>query len=170
MDPNRFDALTRARGEARSRRGMLKTLGAAALGALGLAGARGGADAAPGGNSAAAAFCHTLFSGSAAGQCTSEAAQGTGPYVDCAGNPANYCNGTCCPADATCQGGACVCAPFHSLCQGTAGSNCCPTGGCAADGTCTCLPDGANCSYFFGTCSQCCSHGVLCDNGCTCHA
>jgi Dictyostelium (slime mold) repeat len=38
MDPTRFDAMARQWGHARARRTVLKTLGAAALGALGLAG------------------------------------------------------------------------------------------------------------------------------------
>jgi hypothetical protein len=81
--------------------------------------------AAPGGNSAAA-FCATVYGDTkAAGQCTSQAAQGTGPYYDCGGNPSNFCNGTCC-------GGGCPCiaAPAGAcfwLDCGDYGGSCCWT-------------------------------------------
>lgn len=96
MDPNRFDAIARQLGKARSRRGMLKALGAATLSAVGLAGGNPGATAAPGGNSTCAHFCTTVFPpGPGRGQCVSDAAHGTGSCYACGANPANYCNGAC---------------------------------------------------------------------------
>jgi Cys-rich repeat protein len=94
MDGNRFDSMTRALGQGRSRRGVVKGLAGAALGAVGLA-RFGAADAAS--NSACAKFCAQVFGANttAAGQCTSNAAKGTGPCVACRGNAANYCNGGC---------------------------------------------------------------------------
>lgn len=47
MDSGHFDQFTRGLGEGRSRRGVLKVLGAAALGAVGIAGHRRGVEAAP---------------------------------------------------------------------------------------------------------------------------
>jgi len=47
MESGRFDRFTKGLGEERSRRGMLKLLGVATLGAVGVAGFRRGADAAP---------------------------------------------------------------------------------------------------------------------------
>ena len=47
MDGDRFDRFTKGLGEERSRRDLLKLLGAATLGAAGLAGIRRGAEAAP---------------------------------------------------------------------------------------------------------------------------
>jgi hypothetical protein len=129
MESDRFDQLARAVGAGRSRRGILKGLGAAALGAVGLQ-RFGAAEAANGkGNSGCAHFCNQVFGAdtSAAGQCTSQGAHGTGPCVACANNPANYCGGACtnvqtdvancgscgtvCPSDAchaaTCASGVC---------------------------------------------------------------
>lgn len=83
MDPTRFDTLTKSLGQARSRRTVFKTLGVAALGALGLGTAR-PTGAAPGGNSACAAFCAQVFGDTrAAGQCTSAAAHGQGLCYQC---------------------------------------------------------------------------------------
>lgn len=51
-----------------------------------------------GGNSAAAHFCNTVFPpGPDRGRCVQLASQGTGPFVECAGNPARFCGGACCP-------------------------------------------------------------------------
>ena len=133
MDPTRFDTLTKSLGQARSRRTLLRALGGAALGALGFAGAS-RADAAKGGTSAAAAFCAAVFGDTrAAGQCTSQAAHGTGPYVACQGDPANYCAGVCCASDQVCQRGACV---AKSFCATHPNGTACGTGGACLDGNC----------------------------------
>jgi hypothetical protein len=132
MDGNRFDDLARTLAHPRTRRSLVRALaGTAAGGLLAVVGAD-RAQAKPGGNSAAAAFCHAVFGDTrAAGQCTSQAAHGTGPYVACGGNPANFCAGACtdvatdvancgacgtaCPSDTcndgVCAGGACATRP-----------------------------------------------------------
>lgn len=97
MDGNRFDDLTRAFGAGRTRRGVLKGIGAAALSAVGIT-RLGGKASAGGGNSACAHWCHANFSGSAAGKCTSDAAHGTGACYQC--GPASsggmqLCGGAC---------------------------------------------------------------------------
>lgn len=157
MDPIRFDSLTRSLGEARSRRGVLKTLGAGALGALGLAAFNGATVAAPGGNSACAAFCHTVFGDTrAAGQCTSEAARGLedGLCAACGADPDNYCDGAC--TDVTTDTGNC----------GTCGNVCSPldngTATCT-DGTCMSSCDDGFILGSDGSCLASCANAVLSD-------
>jgi hypothetical protein len=133
MDGNRFDEMTRTLGQRRSRRGVLKALGAAAFGAVGLA-RSGAAEAAGPGNSACAEFCHEVFGADhkAAGQCTSQAAKGTGPCVACGGNAARFCNGTCVDLTADVDNcGSCG----HSCDDG----NACTTDSCSA-GQCVHTP------------------------------
>jgi hypothetical protein len=159
MDQNRFDEMTRSLGQGRSRRHVLKALGAAAFGAVGL-GKLGAADAASStSNGACAKFCAQVFGADtkAAGQCTSQAAKGTGPCVACGGNAARYCHGVCvdlttdagncgacgvscgdanaCTTD-TCSGGHCVNTPIVLTCPAT--DACHTTGACdPATGQCT---------------------------------
>lgn len=107
MDPNRFDTIARTLGTQRSRRGVMKTLGASALGALGLAGINRvvAAPGSPGGNSACAHFCAATFGADtpAADQCTSDAAHSGGLCYSCAGP-----EGTPCSSNQVCQGGTCL--------------------------------------------------------------
>lgn len=180
MDPTRFDEITRSLGEARSRRGVFKTLGAVVVSAVGLAGLSRGAIAAPGGNSAAATFCHNLFGDTrAAGQCTSQAAHGWGPFYDCCGNPANYdtatgaCNlngdpgncggcGNVCQGDAcntaTCDAGACQMTPL------TAGTTCGNGGACDAGRCFRAAPCGGD-SCSGGLTATSVTHLSLCEGG-----
>jgi len=163
MGPTRFDAITRSLGETRSRRTVLGTLGAAALGAIGLAGARSGADAAPGGNSACAAFCAQVFGDTqAAGQCTSQAAQGQGLCAQCGpaaqGTGLTLCGQTCaeCCADGDCPGG--------QICRsGTCDVNCATsaTGTPCANGTGACL--GGTCYLVYPCASG--AYGVVPNSG-----
>jgi hypothetical protein len=154
MDPARFDTLTKSLGQARSRRSVLTTLGGATLGAIGLADPGRRVGAATGGNSAAAQWCHAHFSGAAAGQCTRQAAQGTGPYYRCPGPGAcpagQVClsNGSCavpCPhGDSDCQhcGGRCIT---------TSDGPVCAAGGLGASSTNlnSACPAGSACSGAF---------------------
>lgn len=170
MDPNHFDALTRSLSEARSRRGLLRTLAATALGGLGLAGLARGATAAPGspdGNSAAAAFCHTLFGNTrAAGQCTSQAAHGQGLYSACKGDPNNYCDEAC----TNIQTDTSNCGSCDNVCSG---GDACNTPVCV-NGTCdtapltggACTVNGQPGTCQSGTCVQICtsSFNGVCDS------
>jgi hypothetical protein len=148
MDPTRFDTLTRSLGTARSRRTVLRTLSAAALGALGLRGTRLAA-AAPGGNSVCAQWCHAHFSGAAAGQCTRQAAQGTGPCVPC-------------QTSADCPTGL-VCDATSHVCRGCTDQSECAPVDALGNRFCVALADGAGqsvCANFLlctcpGTCAQC---------------
>jgi hypothetical protein len=149
-------------GQAHSRRSVLTTLGSAALGALGLAGSGRTAGAAKGGNSAAAQWCHAHFSGAAAGQCTRQAAQGTGPYYRCPGPGAcpagQVClsNGSCavpCPnGDSDCQhcGGRCITTADGPVCAaGGLGRSCTNTNSaCPAGSACS----GAFCEHVATAC------------------
>jgi hypothetical protein len=152
MDPNQFDAITRSLGTARSRRSMLRTLGAAALGAVGLAGAR-RADAAPGGNSACAHFCQQLPPGPQRGQCVSDAAHGTGLCYQCGpaapGTSLTLCGTTCVDTsnDVTNCGGC---------------GHVCPTGETCTNGQCaaTCTRPGGPCDL--ANPGACCS--LICTN------
>jgi hypothetical protein len=109
MDGNRFDALTRSLAAPRTRRGVLKTLGAgiaAGLGALGL----GNAGAAPGGQG-----------------------KGKGPQPGRCGLDGQPCkwNRQCCEfAGLVCLDGACGCPEGETLCGGTCRSSEGLCGGC----------------------------------------
>jgi len=171
MDGDRFDSLTRALGSGRSRRGMLKTLGAAALGAAGVS--RLGAAVAKNGsfdNSACVNFCNAAFrKGSARSACQHAGAHGTGPCAACEASIVNYCSGTCtnvstdatncgacghvCPSDACnaaiCDAGVCGTTPAKHGGQCapapdlcTNVSTCDASGDCVAGGAVTC--DDAN--------------------------
>lgn len=112
MDLQRFDELTKSLSTARSRRGLLRTLGGA-LGAAGLA-ARGGAVLAQRGNSACAHFCAATFGADtpAADQCTRDAAHGGGLCYQCgpaasADNGLKVCGQTCIPQSSCCTDSDC---------------------------------------------------------------
>lgn len=172
MDGTRFDELTRALGSGRSRRALLKTLGASVLGAAGLG--RLGSAAAKGSNRACAIFCADVYGAGtyAAFQCTNDAARRQGPCAACGADPSRFCNGACCPVGATCADGLCQCSTDYTLCEGIGGSNCCPSQGvCNGDGSCACLPTRTSCSAYFGTCGYCCGAGYSCNviaNTCQC--
>lgn len=112
MDPNRFDAITRTLGTERSRRGVLKTLGAAALGALGVVGLS-RADAAPSGK---VLVCHHTGSASnpyvlisvSANAAPSFAARGDTVNPDLTSDP-NNCGGCGIICTGTCTAGQCEC-------------------------------------------------------------
>lgn len=180
MDGNRFDELTRRLGGGHSRRGVLKGLGATALGLAGLS-RLGGAEAANLGNSPCAHFCAAVFGADtpAASLCTSQAAHGTGMCYTCgpaapagngmalcgtacvnlAGDPnncnacGNVCNST--NGTATCSGGVCgiTCDAGFANCDGDV-SNGCETA----------LDTVANC----GTCGNACPTDAC--NSATCSA
>lgn len=180
MDQDRFDQLARAVGSGRSRRSLLKGLGAAALGAAGL-GRIGAAEAGGTSNSAAAHFCTKVFGGGTSAQslCVSQAAHGAGPFVDCGGNTANYCNGACtdittdvnncgacntgcddgnlCTTD-TCSAGQCVHTPIVLNC--TASDQCHVAG--------VCDPGTGQCSNPDAADGISCNDGNHCTSGDTC--
>ena len=182
MDGNRFDSLTRALGSGRSRRGMLKGLGAAALGAVGLS-RIGAAGAAGGGNSDCAHFCAAAFPpGAARGQCVSDAAHGTGACAQCGGDINRFCDGACvdlasnpancgecgktCDDHNTCTADACV----DGQCVHTAlvhGDPCGPGDTCCDGDICSftayVYPQTTCCSPLGGPCASttdCCYVGV----------
>lgn len=155
MDRDRFDDLTKRLAlEHPTRRRVLTGLAGAVMGGPGLR----GASAAAGGNSAAAKWCHATFSGAAAGQCTSQAAQGTGPYYGCAGP-----GGTPCATCQTCSSsGTCVQAHDLTPCAfvDIYGYN--STGQCVS-GACVCKPPGSYCDCNdFASVAGCCG-GCSCD-------
>lgn len=172
MDPARFDALTRSLGGARSRRGVLQTLGAVVMSAVGLAGLARNAAAkpgGPGGNSDCAAFCHAVFGDTrAAGQCTSDAAHGTGLCYRCGpqgDGTQKLCGQTCVSADSCCPdqvalNGGCftTCDPLAVHCPSCPSCGCVntrdstlclntgtDTGSCNSDTDC---PTGSVCAFF----------------------
>jgi hypothetical protein len=155
MDGNRFDEMTRAFGSGRPRRSVLKGLAGAALGVAGLA-RFGGAEAAKGGNSAAAHFCNAVFPpGPQRGQCVSDAAHGAGPFIACGGDPANYCSGTG------------TCADFNSEINNCGGcGNVCSTSDLNATAACvngTCV---VTCDTGFTDCNGVCVHTASDANNC----
>lgn len=192
MDDNTFDALARALGSGRSRRGILKGLGAAALGAAGLD--RLGSAAAKGTNSrACATICGQLYGSNLAAQvqCTRQGERGQGPCAACGFNPANYCSGTCtnvatditncgacghvCPtADSCntpmCSSGVCSSVPTNEngACSGV-GSDC--TTPMCSSGYCKGFPinEGGPCDNGTGTCDfgTCVANPVGCPTGTT---
>jgi hypothetical protein len=172
MDGSSFDWIARVLAEGRSRRAVVRALaGSLAGGALGRRGGR-AALAANRGNSAAAHFCAAIFGADtpAAGRCTSQATQGTGPYVACGGDPARFCGGACvdlqtddlncgacgepCLGGSSCAGGQCVC-PAGQHVDETGACTCAGTA-CATSADCCGLVDGV---YPYGafmcTAAQC---------------
>lgn len=157
MDGNRFDSLARTLGSGRSRRGVLKGLGAAALGAAGLS-RFGQTKAANLGNSPCAHFCVTLYPpGPDRGACIEAAAQGNGICPTCAANATNVCRtdtGTIYCPDFSSDPGNCggcgkVCA------QPANGSSTCSGGGCVVTCNTGYQPDGNG-----GCVSTICPNGV----------
>lgn len=159
-----FDDFARAAAGGTSRRQALKQIGGV-VGAAVVAALPAQALADPGGNSACAHFCHQVFSGEAAGDCTSQAAHGTGPCYQCGpaavGTGLSLCGQTClnlqadvancgacghaCTttvpnAHATCVAGVCssACNGGYTLCNGACVSNVCPDGQVLHLDTCTC--------------------------------
>ncbi len=124
MDPEKFDAFTKAIATATSRRQALRRIGAM-LGGTALAGLFPGLARAD--NSACAHFCASVFGADtpATAQCTSDATHhkglcytcgpaspgGTRP-ICCPENPNGTCNSyssaTCCTSEQVCQNGTCV--------------------------------------------------------------
>lgn len=126
MEGRRFDDLTKVMARPAGRRGFLKGMLAAALGGA-AASIGGGAMAAKGGNSVCAQWCHDNFSGSAAGQCTSEAARGLRVVVNNQGGP--ECAPACTPAynpsqEANCAPGVSTC-PCEPVCGDPAAGTFC---------------------------------------------
>jgi hypothetical protein len=86
---HRFDELVKALAGARSRREMLKLIGASFMGTLITAGRPQDVLA---DNSACALFCNTVFPpGPARGRCKSEAAHGVGLCIACGADPERVC-------------------------------------------------------------------------------
>lgn len=119
MDGTRIDDIARQLGTARSRRGVLKTLGAATLGAIGVAGLSRAAAAAPTGN---VLVCHHTGSASnpyvlisvSPNAVPTFAAQGDATNVDLQTDPnncgscGNVCTTSVANATGTCSGGTCT--------------------------------------------------------------
>jgi hypothetical protein len=179
MDGKRFDDLTRGLTGGHSRRGVLKGLGVAALGAAGL-GRFARADAASGGNSACAHFCTASFPpGPARGACVSDAAHGAGVCYGCgpaapAGSGAQLCGGVCVdPTSNLSNCGACgtVCATdvanaSPTCVNGVCGFTC--GGGLTACGdVCVDLTTVSNCGGCGNVCSgDDCNAPVCAATGC----
>ncbi len=190
MNPSNFDELTKALASSTSRRQALRTiLGASIGGLLGIGGIttafgrhhRPGkitAPSGPKGNRNCAKWCAQVFgpNTSAAGQCTSQAAHGTGlcstcgnvaPSSICCVRTSGYCNGTSVAA---------CCASGQHCCSGTCSECCadtdCTNGNtCGSNNTCVC-GSGAACT---GICCQgnaptaiCCASGKVCLSNGTC--
>jgi hypothetical protein len=189
MDDARFDDLIRVFAQNRSRRGVLRVIGASALGGLGLARL---SDRAAADNSDCAHWCHDRFAGAEADACTSDAAHGTGLCYQCgpaapAGNGLQFCGGACiplCTALDQCHAAG-VCDPSTRACtnpaqpDGTAcddGNACtffafCDGGVCVGGGSllCTssdpCQLDGT-CDPATGQCTfPAAPDGTACDDG-----
>ena len=145
MDHRRFDQLARDLAGARSRRSLLKGLGAALVGAAALPLAT---SAAPGRNNTCAQFCATVFGADtpAAGECTSLAAHGTGLCFQCgplSDHTEKLCDQTCIPATGCCTDSECA-AP--ETCGGGGVAHVCgiPCSGTVCTGTC--CPSACECS------------------------
>lgn len=124
MDNMRFDALARSLGAGRSRREVIRGIGGAVAGAIGLS-VLGEAGVSARGNSACAQYCADVFGADTpeAGACTREAAHGAGPCFECGpAAPAGsrtICGQTCCGPDEICRGGT-TCAPRQGSCAARA--------------------------------------------------
>jgi hypothetical protein len=153
MDGNRFDSLTRALGAGRSRRGVLKGLGAAALGAAGLSRL----------GEAEAAACRKPST-----RC------GKGKTAICTNLGSDVTNcGACghvCSAVDACTEGICGCTPATTCAGGqncsTASDGC---GGTISCGTCT-APANASATCTSGTCGFTCNSGYQPDGNGGCAA
>ena len=201
MDGNRFDQLSRFLGRGVHRRAAVAALAALAVGGVGEATARhkhkqhgrAAGGNANGGNSACDVFCHTFFGDTqAAGECTSDAAHGTGLCVTCgaanankvccANNSAGFCPdykaASCsCPSGQTCQTGTCQCPAAKTNCNGACVNlQTDPNSLPCSNGRC-CMPDGAECVrniengvvVGIGTCACCCRGSVSsCNSDSTC--
>jgi hypothetical protein len=184
---NRFDELAKSLAGSVSRREALVRLGAGLAGVvLASLGAR---PVEAQGNSACDNFCDSIFTGSDAGHCTSDAAHGEGICYQCgpaapAGHP-DFCNvagigPTCCTSTApNCCSGKCVTLSSDVNNCGMCGMGCSgPTNGnghaVCNQGTCDIVCDNgfnksgsmcvAACLSFGSTCgsgSPCCS-GLAC--------
>jgi hypothetical protein len=176
MDGHRFDDLTRALARGTSRRAILKALGLAVAG--GVVPALGPKLAWAQGNRACAQFCAQVFGADtpAAGQCTSEAAQGRGLCYTCgpasaggtkpiccpqnsSGQCTSYSTATCCttPAAPTCVNGQCGCGTGPACLAGQV----CAHGACAR--VCTHDADCGGCTCARGVCVQCSPPGQSCN-------
>ena len=173
MQAKNFDELTKALAATQSRRHALKVIATASLGGLfGLAGIR----SVFGSNKNCAKWCAQVFgpNTSAAGQCTSQAAHGTGlcstcgnvapSSICCVRNTSGYCNGTsvaaCCASGQHCCSGTC------SEC--CANSDCTNGNTCGSNNTCVC-GSGAGCAGS-NTClnGSCCPNANVCGSSCGC--
>jgi hypothetical protein len=157
VDNDRFDTLTRALGQGRSRRTVVKGLAAAALGAVGLR-RLGSASAQNLGNSPCAHFCVALYPpGPERGDCISAAAQGQGICPSCGADATNVCQATdgtiYCPDfqtdPANCGGCGAVCS------QPANGSATCSGGGCVITCNDGYEPDGTGGCVAISTCGAC---------------
>src|SRR6266480_6854335 len=190
MHPSNFDELTKALATSTSRRDALKTIVTASVGALlGLGGVstafaghrrrsrtRSSSSRTPKPNRDCAKWCAQVFGPNtpAAGQCTSDAAHGTGlcstcgnvapSSICCVRNTSGYCNGTsvaaCCASGQHCCSGTC------SEC--CANSDCTNGNTCGSNNTCVC-GSGAGCTGS-NTClnGSCCPNANVCGSSCGC--
>jgi hypothetical protein len=178
MDDNRFDSLTRALGSGRSRRGVLKTLGAAALGAIGLTTVGEAAAAPPASKPSKPSKCYGDHSSCTngkqccSGTCTNRTCAPAVPVDLCAGKTCD--DGNECTTD-SCSGGVCSHNPTSGApCNGGLGT-CDPSGTCKPGVACgpamSCPPPSSSCqinSCDVGT-SICIIYNVakdtICDSG-----
>ena len=155
MEDQRFDELAKRFARPVSRRQMVKALLATAFG--GMVVHSGTATVFAQGNSDAAHWCHAHFTGAAAGQCTSQAAQGQGPYYQCGpGAPPNNGLTVCGNNPAT----ACVNTQSDVTNCGGCGQACAAGQGCCRS-VCSDLTTNQNC----GTCSNTCLAPNTCGGG-----
>ncbi len=186
MQAKNFDELTKALAATQSRRHALKVIATASLGGLfGLAGIR----SVFGSNKNCAKWCAQVFgpNTSAAGQCTSQAAHGTGlcstcgnvapSSICCVRNTSGYCNGTsvaaCCASGQHCCSGTCseCCANSDCTNGNTCGSNNTCVCGSGAGCTGSICGSGAGCTGS-NTClnGSCCPTANVCGSVCGCPA
>ena len=183
MIPSNFDELTKALATAPSRRHALRVIVTASVGGLlGLTSigtafgrARLNKPAPPRGNSGCVDWCAQVFgpNTSAAGQCASQAARGSGLCAQCGSstlpqniccvrNTKGYCSGSA-PASCACDLAHCCNGGCHPCCN----SNQCTNGNtCGANHTCVC-GSGAACTGS-NTCinGSCCPNNKVCGNTC----
>jgi hypothetical protein len=153
VDGSQFDRLAKGLAAGRSRRGVLRGLGAAALGALGLAG-RGGAGAADAckGTGKACSKNGQCCSGLCAPAPGKTSVAGGGAVCCAPGQVTNATTGACCTPK-TCADFPGQCGTFSDNCGGTLpcqGATCqrgadVPAGTCNCNGTC--CPVGCRCDF-----------------------